>query len=169
MNVHDNHKPNVTARSFEAMLLTYKNMLYRLCNRYSSRELAVEDLMQEVALALWDQREKLWSVPDGVQRKSWIWKVARNTAIDQLRKTRLHLSLEETDATYIPDEDNSLINSLYEQIALLDDLDRKIVRLQMDGFSYAEIAAQLDLSEKNVSVKLVRIKEKLRERMNKDY
>ena len=161
MNVHDNHKPNVTARSFEAMLLTYKNMLYRLCNRYSSRELTVEDLMQEVALALWDQREKLWSVPDGVQRKSWIWKVARNTAID--------LSLEETDATYIPDEDNSLINSLYEQIALLDDLDRKIVRLQMDGFSYAEIAAQLDLSEKNVSVKLVRIKEKLRERMNKDY
>jgi DNA-directed RNA polymerase specialized sigma24 family protein len=35
----------------------------------------------------------------------------------------------------------------------------------MEGYSYEEIAAHLDMTEKNVSVRLVRVKEKLRKSM----
>lgn len=169
MDVQSKPIANDAAHSFENMLMKYQNMLYRLCNRYSTRELTVEDLMQDVAVALWRQRERLWNIPDGVQRKSWVWKVARNAAVDTLRKTPSNLSLEESGVEALPAEDRSLIDSLYEQIALLDEPDRSLARLQMEGYSYAEIAAKLSMSEKNVSVRLVRIKEKLRERMNARY
>ena len=51
---------------------------------------------------------------------------------------------------------------LHERIALLQEPDRSIVRLQLEGYSYEEIGQQLGMTEKNVSVRLVRIKEKIR-------
>ncbi len=155
------------SKSFEQVLMQHQSMLYRLCSRFSSREVTVEDLMQDIAVALWRQREKLWSVPDGVQRKSWIWKLARNTAIDTIRKAPSFSELDEQMADSIQDEDHSLVDTLREQIALLEEPDRTIVRLQLEGYAYAEIAAKLKMTEKNVSVRLVRVKEQLRLIMNR--
>ncbi len=155
------------SKSFEQLLMQHQSMLYRLCSRFSSREVTVEDLMQDIAVALWRQREKLWSVPDGVQRKSWIWKLARNTAIDTIRKAPSFSELDEQMADSIQDEDHSLVDTLREQIALLEEPDRTIVRLQLEGYAYAEIAAKLKMTEKNVSVRLVRVKEQLRQIMNR--
>lgn len=155
------------SKSFEQVLMQHQSMLYRLCSRFSSREVTVEDLMQDIAVALWRQREKLWSVPDGVQRKSWIWKLARNTAIDTIRKAPSFSELDKQMADSIQDEDHSLVDTLREQIALLEEPDRTIVRLQLEGYAYAEIAAKLKMTEKNVSVRLVRVKEQLRQIMNR--
>jgi RNA polymerase sigma-70 factor (ECF subfamily) len=77
--------------------------------------------------------------------------------------------VEETDVLPeghdIADDDRSLLHELREQIALLDEPDRSIVRLQLEGYSYEEIGKTLGMTEKNVSVRLVRIKEKLRKSM----
>ena len=62
-------------------------------------------------------------------------------------------------------EDKPLINELHEQIALLDEPDRTIVRMQLEGYRYEEIGKAVDMTEKNVSVRLIRIKEKLRKKM----
>jgi DNA-directed RNA polymerase specialized sigma24 family protein len=40
------------------------------------------------------------------------------------------------------------------------------VRLQLEGYNYVEIGEQVGMTEKNVSVRLVRIKEKLRKSMD---
>ena len=63
------------------------------------------------------------------------------------------------------DEDRSLLRELHERIALLDEPDRTIVRLQLEGYNYVEIGDRVGMTEKNVSVRLVRIKEKLRKSM----
>ena len=65
----------------------------------------------------------------------------------------------------VADDDHSLLRELYDRIALLEEPDRSIVRLQLEGYSYKEISDQLGMTEKNVSVRLVRIKEKLRKSM----
>jgi len=59
-------------------------------------------------------------------------------------------------------EDTSLVDELYAQVSLLDEPDRTLVGLQLQGYSYEEIAAKSGLTVKNVSVRLVRAKEKLR-------
>lgn len=89
-----------------------------------------------------------------------VWKIAHNAMIDTMRQTRF---TEELPANYETEtEDRSLLNELYEQIELLTEPDKTLIKMQMEGYSYKEIASKLNLSEKNVSVKLVRIKDKLR-------
>ena len=54
------------------------------------------------------------------------------------------------------------IEKLYSLIRQLNRYDRALVLLWLENLSYAEIADIMGLSVNNVSVKLVRIKEKLK-------
>lgn len=112
---------------------------------------------------MWRDRERLLALGVGVQQAALVWRIARNAAIDALRRT------DETDA--LPEgydqssEDRSLLDELHERIEQLDEPDRTIVQMQLSGYSYEEIGNQLEMTEKNVSVRLVRIKEKLKKTM----
>ena len=147
---------------FDEMLHRYRGLLFTLCSRFKHRGLEVDDLIQEATIALWRNREQLLTL-GSMQQAALTWKIARNAVIDALRRT------EETEALPerhdIVEEDRSLLNELHEQIARLEEPDRSIVRLQLEGYSYEEIGKELGLTEKNVSVRLVRIKEKLRKMM----
>lgn len=119
-------------------------------------------MIQEATIALWRNHERLLALGN-IQQAALTWKIARNAVIDALRH------YEETDS--LPegydqqDEDNSLLHELHEQIARLEEPDRTIVTMQLEGYSYEEIGIALEMTEKNVSVRLVRIKEKLRKAM----
>jgi len=142
---------------FETLLHRYRGMLFSLCRRYSRQGALVDDLLQEATVALWRNRSR---IPDGLGQAPWIWRTARNAIIDCLRRTP---NLQSLPDDYDPPADNSaLVAELHERIALLDDPDRTIVSMQLEGYSYQEIGQQLGISEKNVSVRLVRIKEKIR-------
>ncbi len=122
----------------------------------------IDDLLQEATIALWRNRERLLAL-GSVQQAALTWKVARNAVIDALRRyedtDELHEGHDEAD------EDRSLMHELHEAIGRLEEPDRTIVRMQLEGYSYEEIGKQLEMTEKNVSVRLVRAKEKLRKAM----
>ncbi len=120
-------------------------------------------MLQEVTVALWRDHERLLSL-SAVPQAALIWKIGRNKIIDCLRRLKETESLPE--GYEVVDEDRSLLHELHEQIALLDEPDRSIVRLQLEGYNYQEIGDRVGITEKNVSVRLVRIKEKLRKSMN---
>jgi len=50
---------------------------------------------------------------------------------------------------------------LYEEIHKLDEIDRSVTLLLLDGFSYKEMASILGITESNVGVKINRIKKQL--------
>lgn len=147
---------------FEELLHRYRGMLFTLCSRFRHRGLETDDLIQEATIALWHNREKLLAL-GSVQQAALTWKVARNAVIDALR----HYEETEKLPEYYDevDEDRSLMEELHEQIGRLEEPDRSIVRLQLQGFSYDEIGEKLEITEKNVSVRLVRAKEKLKKMM----
>ena len=147
---------------FEAMLHRHRGMLFMLCRHYSWQGLEVHDLLQEVTLALWRDHEHLLTLP-AVQQTALIWKIGRNACIDCVRRLKKAEALPE-DYDVVAD-DRSLLHELHERIALLDEPDRSIVKMQLEGYNYEEIAKQTGMSVKNVSVRLVRIKEKLRKSM----
>lgn len=148
--------------SFEELLHRYRGLLFTLCSRFRHRGLETDDLIQEATIALWHNREKLLAL-GSVQQAALTWKVARNAVIDALR----HYEETEKLLEYYDevDEDRSLMKELHEQIGRLEEPDRSIVRLQLQGFSYDEIGEKLEITEKNVSVRLVRAKEKLKKMM----
>lgn len=145
---------------FEELLHRYRGLLLTLSRKFSRRGLEVDDLLQDAALAVWRSRERLYTLKTRGQEAAMVWKIARNAMIDTVRQTR---ETDELPENYeAEDEDNSLLNELYEQINLLDEPDKTIIKLQLQGYNYKEIADKTGLTEKNVSVKLVRLKEKLR-------
>lgn len=147
---------------FEAMLHRHRGLLFSLSRHFSRRGLEIDDLLQEATVALWRDRERLLSLP-ALQQTALIWKIGRNAIIDCLRRVKETEALPE-DYEEV-DEDRSLLRELHERIAQLDEPDRSIVRMQLEGYNYKEIGEQIGITEKNVSVRLVRIKEKLRKSM----
>lgn len=154
-----------TKDPFDELLHRYRGLIFTLCSRFKHRGLEVDDLIQEASIALWRNREKLFSL-GSVQQAALTWKIARNAVIDALRHYEDTEALPETHDK--ADEDRSLLHELHEQIGRLEEPDRSIVRMQLEGYSYEEIGNQLEMTEKNVSVRLVRAKEKLRKAMIND-
>lgn len=152
-----------TKDPFDEMLHRYRGLLFTLCSRFRHRGLETDDLIQEASIALWRNRERLLALGN-IQQAALTWKIARNAVIDALRH---YEDTEEMPQGYDEvAEDRTLVNELHEQIERLGEPDRTIVKMQLEGYSYEEIGQSLAMTEKNVSVRLVRTKEKLRQMIN---
>jgi RNA polymerase sigma-70 factor (ECF subfamily) len=144
----------------------YDNLgiIYKICNLYAAEE-DREDLKQEIIYQLW---QSFPSFRGDSKFQTWIYRVALNTAMLGLRARKVkYTSLSEQDYE-VPDE-SSLGNpgedrarQLYNHITKLKDLDKTIIFLYLERCSYEEIAEITGISTKNVSVRLVRIREQLR-------
>lgn len=153
-----------TKDPFEEMLHRYRGLLFTLCSRFRHRGLDTDDLIQEATIALWRARERLFALK-GAPQAALTWKIARNAVVDTLRRIEDNEALPESYDQR--GEDHSLVEELHEVIAQLEEPDRTIVRMKLEGYSYKEISQHVELSEKNVSVRLVRVKEKLKKEMTK--
>ncbi len=153
-----------TKDPFDELLHRYRGLLFTLCSHFRHRGLDTDDLIQEAAISLWRARDRLLAL-SGPAQAALTWKVARNAVIDALRRIEDSVALPESYDER--EEDNTLVDELHEVISHLDEPDRTIVTMKLEGYSYKEISSQLGLTEKNVSVRLVRVKDKLREEMTK--
>ena len=61
---------------------------------------------------------------------------------------------------------NANVRLLYDRIHQLNPFDRAIVMLWLDGMPYDEIGEIVGITTKNVSVRLIRIKEQLKKMNN---
>ena len=129
---------------------------------FSNNPDEVADLYQEILINLWrslPQFERRSSV------KTWIWRISLNTciSIDRKKRRRSSLPLElDIDLYNDSDRDTRQIKLLHERINRLGPFDRAIILLWLENMSYEEIGAIVGISEKNVSVRLYRIKEQLK-------
>ena len=145
-------------------MLRYRGLLFSVCRRYSRDGLTVDDLLQETTLTLWNLREQLFSITIAPKQAAWVWRVARNTCIDLQRKTPSLAPMPDDYDT--PDEDTTLHDSLHELISQLPEPDRTIVTLHLEGYDYKEIGRQTGMTKNNVGIRLMRIKERLKQYWN---
>lgn len=147
---------------FETMVRKHKNTIYTVCYMFSKDQDEVNDLFQDILI-------NLWKGFDGFRGDSkvdtWIWRVSLNTCIsDDRKKKRCGEKVPLDMATNLytdTDNDSKQIQQLYARINKLGVMDRAIVLLWLENMSYDEIGAIIGITPKNVSVKLVRIKQQL--------
>lgn len=141
-----------------------KGLLFKVIRAYAYTPHDQDDLFQEITIQLWK------SVPNfrGESKEStWIYRVALFSAIAWTRKEKKHKSAKEpiTDLELIHAEksepNDPQLDWLYEQIAKLNEIDRSLTLLLLDGYSYKEMAEIIGISESNVGVKINRIKKSL--------
>jgi len=150
--------------------MIYSNMgiIYKICKLYADGE-DREDLKQEIIYQLW----KSYPTYRGDSKfQSWMYRVALNTAMLGLRARKVKyigLTNQELKTSEDPIEkqdEEARVKLLYKQISLLKDLDKTIIFLYLEQCAYEEIAEITGISTKNVSVRLVRIREKLRKNLH---
>ena len=144
-----------------------QDIVHKICSLYAVNIDDRKDLSQEIICQLWKSYQ---SFRGDSKFTTWMYRVALNTALLNVRRSRCKVHTESLNEHHvdIPAEaaDHQIygkISRLYEAINQLCKFDRAIVLLYLEQFSYREISEVIGISESNVSVRLVRIKKKLKE------
>ncbi|MBO5902982.1 MAG: sigma-70 family RNA polymerase sigma factor [Tidjanibacter sp.] len=154
-------------KEFVALVEEHKQTIYMVCYLFSKDKTEVEELYQDVLINLW----KGFAGFEGRSSlRTWVWRVSLNTCISWQRGKRkrgARMSLElSVDLYNDTDSDTRQIQMLHDRISRLGPFDRAIVMLWLENMPYDEIGEIVGISAKNVSVRLFRIKEQLRQMSN---
>ena len=150
-------------KQFAQTITDNKSTIYTVCYMFSKDADEVNDLFQETLVNLWRGFDGFENRSD---IKTWIYRVALNTCISQDRKKKRSPSVALTmDINLFEDRDTDTqqVDLLHQRISRLKPFDRAIVLLWLENLSYEEIGQIVGISTKNVSVRLFRIKEQLKQ------
>ncbi len=155
-------------KTFTHILVKDENLINKVCSIYTYNQADFEDLKQDIVYQLW---KSFPGFRNESKVQTWMYRVALNTALYYKRQQKMvmlpldikHENIE--DVGYEHDKEEKF-GQLFKAIKHLKNLEKAIVFLYLEKCPYEKIAEITGLTEKNVGVKLVRIKEALRKKLN---
>jgi RNA polymerase sigma-70 factor (ECF subfamily) len=155
---------------FLSIVNNFQDKIFRLCWSYANNKTDCEDLVQEIYIKIW---RNLKSFNNVSKIETWIYRIAVNTCIDFFRKNKrgnLYSFEKITSVKSLNHEitiEDSFIESeklqqLHFCIQKLNEIEKLIIALYLEDIKYSEIAEIIGLTEKNISVRISRIKEKIK-------
>lgn len=142
-----------------------RSAVYAVTGRHDD----VDDIVQQVWTRVW---ERLGTLKDPAQIRSWLYRIARHTAIDagiarrrrQSRTAALDEAARSAVTTTGPPGTSAVHETLLDAVRGLPAIYREpFVLRHLNGWTYAEIADVLGLSVEAVETRLVRARGLLRE------
>lgn len=156
--------------AYQDLLRRYLPALRRVAWSYARHPHQTEDLLQEIALALWTALPRFRG---DASERTWLYRVAHNTAIsfvtshDRRAKREKPGEVPEVAALGGNPESRAIEEQkrvrLYRAVEDLSIEDRQLIVLYLEGLSAAEIEAITGLSAGNVATRLTRVRRKLAE------
>lgn len=150
-------------RRFADIMHDYDSMIMRICFGYSRTAAELADLRQDALINIW---QGLPGFKGDASLKTWIYRVTLNTCVSTVRSERRRVPQTALEDFYnLVDEDadrRRLVREMHDCISKLPPVDRAIMLLWLDDFSYDEIAATVGLGRNTVASRLRRAKEKLK-------
>lgn len=143
----------------ERFYAVHRDGVFRYLRRIVGGPEAARDLTQEVFL-----RVSRAGVPEATEigRRAWVFKIARNLALNHVRDGRRRPTLVELGEVVTP-ATQELAVALRAAIATLPELDRDIFLLRETvGLRYEEIAAACEVSTESVRSRLHQARVSLR-------
>lgn len=154
-------------KDFLSMLSSYQGIIHKVNLIYFKSELDKQDNFQEIVYQLWrsfpalKNRDKL---------ASWIYSIAINTSISKIRKdSKLDFYESVPDLLVVEQhesDENMNYRKLIDELHKLNKIDKSIMLLYLENFSYEEIADIVGISASNVGVKIHRLKNQLQKQLN---
>ena len=149
--------------SFIQLIEENKGIIHKICMMYTSTQADKEDLYQEICLQLWRSYKTYRSES---KFSTWLYRVALNTAISSVRKERRRVTTVELDQVehFVSrdSEREGTTRMLFKAVSQLNKVDRAIILLWLEEKEYAEISEVMGISKSAVSVRLVRIRKRLK-------
>ncbi|WP_246205984.1 sigma-70 family RNA polymerase sigma factor [Fulvivirga aurantia] len=153
---------------FTELIKANEGIIFKITSVYSTTDIDQKDLYQEIVTQLWTAFDRFRNES---KISTWIYRVALNTAITNIRKVKkqgFKVPIDQAVLNYAEVTDPLLeerIRMLYKNIESLDELDKGIVLLYLEKRSHDEIAQIIGLSVSNIGTRLSRIRNKLKTQM----
>ena len=104
------------------------------------------------------------------EHRTWIWRVSLNTCNNQVRRKKRDVETVpltiDIDLYNDDDTKSRQIQMLHDRISRLEPFDRAIILLWLENMTYEDIAGIMGISLANVTTRLFRIKEQLKQMSN---
>ena len=161
----------MTTEEFKANIMPHYMSMYRVAATVMISRVEAADAVQDAIIRLWDKRDKLNNISD---LKSYCISVVRNVCINSVQRKKMTTATE-TTLDIMSDEN---VHDKVEWRDFSDFVGRAINRLPANqryvlrlsaygGFSNAEIADLLGMTQGNVRVLLSRARNRLKELLSK--
>jgi len=153
------------------LIVSYQRRVAGFVYAVTGRSDSVEDLAQMVFVKMVRSLASL-DAPD--QFESWLFRLARNTCIDHLRRQKLRRIFTPFGPEHenVPEPEGSVdteeLDALRHALSQIRPKDRALLALVQEGRSHAEIAETLDTSVAAVKARLHRAREQLRQHYTSD-
>lgn len=151
-------------REFADIIRQYSTIINKVSYFYATERINYEDIRQDILVNIWQalprfRRESRMS--------TWIYRIAVNSALMAIRSSKHKMENTAIDieklnlSTEFDDEQRENLQQLYSLIDRLEPIDKAIILLWLDEYTYEEIADTIGLNKNSVGVRIHRIKEKL--------
>jgi RNA polymerase sigma factor (sigma-70 family) len=152
--------------NFDRLIAANGPALTRLAASYTNTLSDRDDLIQEIAMALW---QALPGFRSECSERTFLFRIAHNRAIAHLSRIRSQPVTGEEVEVHDPAPDPEVglareqqVERLRKAIHRLPVVYRQVITLSLEGLGYGEIAEVLGMTESNVGARLTRARQVLR-------
>lgn len=150
---------------FEQVVLEYQRDIINLHYRFTGNRYEAEDLAQETFIKAY---KKLHTLKEPEKLKSWLFHIARNTAVDFFRKNKNRaIPVDHEVLVSLAGTENPNYNELVEQnstgkeirgcVNMLKDEEKVLIKLlYYHDFSYKQISKMLNINQNTLKSRLRR-------------
>ncbi|HLT49356.1 RNA polymerase sigma factor [Aequorivita nionensis] len=158
---------------FTALIIPFKDRLYRLAKRILVSKDEAEDAVQEVFLKLWNGKE---SIENYKNPEAFAITMTKNYCLDRLKSKQasnlkiVHSNYQTSENIEKNIEANDGVELVFKIMETLPEQQKIILQLRdVEAFEFSEIAKMLDSNETAVRVALSRARKTVRDEMIKQY
>lgn len=157
-------------KAFTQIIKENEGVIYKIARVYTHNETSQKDLYQEIVYQLWKSFGKF---REEAKISTWMYRIALNTALFHSKQEKKRGTKVTLDGIPLKQENydpvwEERLTILYNHIKALNDLDKAIIVLFLEGWRHSEIAGIIGISESNVGTRIARIKEKLKTQIIKN-
>ncbi|PKV51243.1 RNA polymerase sigma-70 factor (ECF subfamily) [Aquimarina sp. MAR_2010_214] len=155
---------------FTRIIKENEGVIFKITTIYTNNYEDQKDLYQEIVYQLWKSYD---SFKGNSKISTWMYRVGLNTAITRLKKEKRRgnqieiydVIMRQTEQYDTEFEER--LKKLYAHIHDLNELDKGLILLLLEGKKYEEIAVITGLSPTNVGTRISRVKQKLKTKIEK--
>ncbi|HPE83918.1 MAG TPA: RNA polymerase sigma factor [Aequorivita sp.] len=158
---------------FTALIMPFKDRLYRLAKRILVSKDEAEDAVQEVLLKLWNGKE---SIENYKNPEAFAITMTKNYCLDRLKSKQasnlkiVHSNYQTSENIEKKIEANDGVELVYKIMETLPEQQRIVLQLRdVEQFEFSEIAQMLDSNKTAIRVALSRARKTVRDEMIKQY
>jgi len=150
---------------FAEYINSHRNLILKVVSVYCYSREERKDLVQEIVLQLWKSFPKY---DNSFKFSTWAYRISLNTCISYVRQTTVRDKAIKEYKRFVEVEivensqESENLKRLYNVFDLLKPIERAIITLHLEGCSNKEIADVIGISLTNVSTRILRIKNKLK-------